>query len=350
MNAPVKEATDLAVVQTLKAEVVFAPGGVEALIERVAAECRAFKADISTKTGRDAIASFAYKVARSKTAIDKLGKDLAADLKKQTAAIDAERRRAWDAIESLQVEVRKPLTDWENADKTRIDAHEKAIAEIQALLDFGGQEAAADQIKARIEALAARPAREWQEFVDKASEAVLYVGKRLEDMHAASVTREAERAELARLRADQVAREQRERDEKIAAEAAERARTEAEAKAKSEADEAAARATAEQQRVEREKAAAEERARKAEADVKAAAERAERDRVAAVEAERKRAADAKAADEAAAAAREADKKHRAKINNEALAAIVAAGASEDIGKAIIAAIAQGKVPHVKISY
>ena len=74
------------------------------------------------------------------------------------------------------------------------------------------------------------------------------------------------------------------------------------------------------------------------------------DRIAAVAAEQQRQADAKAAEEAAAKGREADKKHRAKVNGEALAALVTAGLSELAAKSAITAIAQGKVPHVKIEY
>lgn len=360
-QSPVKESTDLQVMKPLTAAMVFVPGGVDKILDELFREVRSVKTDISTKAGRDAVASLAYKVARSKTALDEMGKTLVAEWKTKANAVDAERRTIREKLDALKDEVRRPLTEWENADKRRIEAHEKALLEIGWLADFGFRTPAAAEVQERIDALRARPDRQWDEFAQRASESISLTAKRLDDMHKTAVTREAERAELERLRAEQIAREQRERDERIAAEAAERARIAAEAKAKREADEAAARAEAERQRVEKEKADAIARAEKAEADRLAAAakaeedkkrtaEAAERNRLAAIEAERKRVADAKAAEDLATAKREADKKHRAKINNEALTAILKKGLTDEQGVSVITAIAKGEIPHVKISY
>lgn len=340
----------LVTIETLTPAIVFAPGGVETIISKLETEVRAIKTDISTDTGRKTVASLAYKVARSKTALDEMGKDLVSDLKAQTGKIDAERRVIRDRLEALKDEVRKPLTDWENAEKDRIAGHEQAIDALEALLDFGGQDPSAAQLQERIEILAARPARQWQEFVQRASDASLRIGKRLEDLHVAATKREAEAAELARLRAEQAAREQKEREERIASEAADLARIAAEAKAKREADEVAAKATAELRRIEQEKAEAVARAERSERDAKAAAEKAERDRKAAVEAEQRRHEEAARKATADAAAREADTKHRAKINNAAVAALVAGGLSEDAAKLAVTLIAKKQIPSVSINY
>ena len=72
----------------------------------------------------------AYKVARSKTALDEQGKELVGAIKKQSGEIDAERKRVRDELDALKDEVRKPLTDWENAEKERVAAQEAALAEI----------------------------------------------------------------------------------------------------------------------------------------------------------------------------------------------------------------------------
>lgn len=359
--AKTKPSTDLAVVETVSASIIFVPGGVDAILEKIKNEVRSFKPDISTPGGRDAIKSFAYKIARSKTALDDMGKDLVTDLKKQTGAIDADRKRIRDELDALKDEFRKPLTDWESADARRIAAHEAELASIEQIGIFLEPDPASNDIQARIDSLGNLPARDWQEFKQRAVDLLGAVASRLHGMHAAATKREAERAELERLRREQAEREQRERDEKIAAEAAERARLAAEVKARQEAEEAAIRAAAEQRRVEQEKAEALARAEKAEADTKAAAAKAERDRIAAaeaaerereaaIEAERKRVADAKAKEAAETEKREANKKHRAKINNEALSGLVAAGLSEEAGKAAVGAIAKGEIPHVRISY
>lgn len=387
---------ELVEVRTLVPADVFGPGGAEAIIKALTDKVLAVPTDISTAAGRKAIASLAYKVARSKTALDEMGKDLAADLKKRTSAIDAERRVIRDRLEALQEQVRKPLTDWENAEKNRVADHEEALARIAESPDYGRTETA-EELRQRLEYLLDYPARDWQEFSARATKALEDEIERTTRLWEAARTREAEQAELERLRAEQTEREQRERDEQIAREAAEKARLEAEAKARAEAeaverarreaDENAARARAlaeakareEQERVEREKAAAEkaaraaeERARKAEADRAAAeakakadaeetaaraereriaaAEKAERDRLTAVEAERRRVAEEQARVEREAAAREANKRHRAKVNASARDALVAAGLSENAATLAVTTIAQGAVPNVKITY
>lgn len=364
MQSEVQEkpvSSDLIVVEKLTPMAVFAPGGVDDILAKIAREVRSVHTDISTKAGRDAVASLAYKVARSKTALDKMGKELGENHYKSWKAITSERSRIETELDALRDEVRKPLTDWENAEKKRIDDHEAAIANIVLLADISELEPTAATVSDRIITMEQLPVRDWQEFAKRSEAATAETKLKLGSALSAAVRRESERAELERLRAEQVAREQKERDDRIAAEAAERARVEAEQKAAREAEEAARAAEVERRRIEQEKAAAIARAEKAEADKKAAAakseqdakdaaEAAERNRLAAIETERKRVADEAARVAAETAKREANTKHRAKINNEVLAAFVGKGVDPEIGKAVIAAIARGEIPHTRISY
>lgn len=338
------EAKDLVAIKVLTPEIVFAPGGVADILGKIENEVRSFRGDISTLGGRAAIASMAYKVARSKTALDDLGKQLVSDWKSKASAVDAERRTIRDRLDTLKDEVRKPLTDWENADKLRIEGHEKAVQDILALLDFGGDQPTSEQAAERINILVGRSERQWEEFAQRGKETMEFVSLRLRELHKAAVTREAERVELERLRAEQTAREQKEREDRIAASAADQARIAAETKARREADELATKAAIEQQR--REQAAAEAVAR-----AERAAKESARQAAQAIENERQRVAMEKAAETAATAKREADKRHRAKINNAAVSGLVDHGAlTEDQAKSVIVAIASGKVPNVRIQY
>lgn len=354
------ESTELVVFEKLTPMAVFAPGGVQDILDKITREVRSTQTDISTKAGREAVASLAYNVARSKTALDDMGKQLVADWKSKSAAVDAERRTIRDKLDELKDEVRKPLTDWENAEKDRVAGHEIAI---DAVLTAGQipPHALLAEIDQRLAGLSQVAQRDWQEFAARAATAVDGARKALENARADIIKRDAERAELERLRAEQIAREQKERDDRIAAEAAERARVEAEAKAKREAEEVAAKAEIERKRVEQDKADAIARADRAEADRKAAAARAEQDareaaeaaernRLAAIENERKRVAREAEVAAAATAKREADKEHATKINNEVLAALVGKGVDQEVGKAVVAAIARGEIPHTKIAY
>ena len=71
---------------------VFATGGVRALLDKIEREVRAVRTDISTPAGRDQVRSLAYKVARSKTALDAMGKGLTDEWRTRTDAVNAERR------------------------------------------------------------------------------------------------------------------------------------------------------------------------------------------------------------------------------------------------------------------
>lgn len=364
----IAQSTELAIVRTLTADVVFVPGGVEAILRKVEAEVRAIKTDISTDPGRSAIASLAYKVARSKTALDEMGKTLVADLKAKTNAIDAERRTIRERLDALRDEVRKPLTDWENAEKERVADHEAALVAVSDLATAFAGPQPSEVYRTRLRMIDSTMARDWQEFAARAAVAESEARAKLNGLLEAAEKQEAERAELERLRREQAERERREREERIAAEAAELARQEAETKARAEAEAAERRAREERERHEREKAQAEqaardaeERARKAEAErvaseerAKAAAEeaaqQAARREQEAVEAERERVAAAKAAEEAETARREADKKHKAAINRGAAEAFVAGGLSQEAARTAVTLIAQRSIPNVSIQY
>lgn len=362
----------LVTIETLTPAIVFSEGGVESIVSKLEAEVRAIPTDISTDGGRKAVASLAYKVARSKTALDDMGKELVSGLKAQAGKIDAERRVIRDRLDALKDEVRKPLTDWGNAEQKRTDDHENALEEIElTAVDIPTTFAEIQQRINRLVVFSAPHYRDWREFKQRADQTIQSAHYALDLALKAAKQREDEAAGLARLRAEQVAREQKEREEAIARQAAERARREAEQKAAA----AAEAARREQERVEAERHAARleavraenerreaqlradaaeaariEQAAQAERDRVAAAERAKREQEAAIEAERKRAADAAAKAAREAAEREADMKHRARINRAAAAALVQGGLSADAAQLAITLIAKRQIPHVSISY
>lgn len=361
--------TALALVGEMTAVEIFNGKNVDAILEGIRSKARAeaAKLDISTKTGREDIASLAYKIARTSTGIDDEGKALVEGEKKRLALIDADRKRYRDALAELKVEIRKPLTDWENAEKSRVAGHENALADME---DLGRLQPGVniEFIEYRILSLSKFRERVWQEFENRAK---TVMGATLETLKAALESErksEADRAELARLRAEQIQREQKEREERIAREAADRERRLAEAR-EQEATQAAER---ERQRIEQEKFAAEAHAKaveaKAEADRLAAIERervatekAETDRIAAEAKAQREKAEAVAAEgrrieaqrqkeKQEAEARERNKAHAAKINREVLADLIRLNVPEDMAKLIIGAIAKGSVAHTKISY
>ncbi|EOI2439050.1 hypothetical protein ACMGBB_001938 [Klebsiella pneumoniae] len=331
------EIMDLVVIEKMNAMAVFTNNDqLDPLIEAIEKEARSLVPDVTTKKGRDAIASMAHKVARSKTYIDNAGKDLVAELKALPKKIDESRRIARERLDALKDEVRRPLTEWE-AEQDRIKAEEAMNALHAEALAMN--EEFDRQLAARIES---------------DHEMALLMNDAF-DREQAEKKAEAERQRIAR-------------EEEIKRQAEEKAKREAAEKAQREIDAAAARereAILAKERAERERIEAQQRA---EREQREAAERAEREKQAAVEAERRKAQEEadrirreaeqreqgrlaeekrKAEEEAR---RAADVEHRRGINTAAVQALIDQGIPYEWAKACIIAVALGKVPATTIKY
>ncbi|WP_065519909.1 hypothetical protein, partial [Klebsiella pneumoniae] len=191
------EIMDLVVIEKKNAMAVFTNNDqLDPLIEAIEKEARSLVPDVTTKKGRDAIASMAHKVARSKTYIDNAGKDLVAELKALPKQIDESRRVVRERLDALKDEVRRPLTEWE-AEQERIKAEEAMNAlHVEAL---AMNEEFDRQLAARIEsdhemALLMNDAFD-REQADKASEAErqrIAHEEEIKRMAAAAAAREVE--------------------------------------------------------------------------------------------------------------------------------------------------------------
>ncbi|HDH1415594.1 TPA: hypothetical protein PIT84_003140 [Klebsiella quasipneumoniae subsp. similipneumoniae] len=321
------EIIDLVVIEKKNAMAVFTNNDqLDPLIEAIEKEARSLVPDVTTKKGRDAIASMAHKVARSKTYIDNAGKDLVAELKALPKQIDESRRVVRERLDALKDEVRRPLTEWE-AEQERIKAEEAMLAlHVEALAmneDFDRQ-------------LAAR--------IESDHEMALLMNDAF-DREQAEKKAETERQRIAR-------------EEEIKRQAEAKAKREAAEQAQREIDAAAAR--------EREAILAKERA---EREQREAAERAEREKQAAVEAERRKAQEEadrirreaeqreqarlaeekRKADEQA--RREADVKHRKDVGVEVVKALMAnTSLTRDQAIEVLTVVKDGRIPHTGISY
>lgn len=340
MNALVS--IDLA---TLTPATVFAPGGVEGIISKIEAEVSAEVFDIATAEGRERIKSVAYKVARSKTALDDMGKELVSGIKAQAAGIDADRRTIRDRLDALKERVRGPLTAWEEAEANRVDAHERALVSIIESPRFAATVPSANVIDQRIAEVRTACARDWQEFHERADTAATEALATLETMLATAKQAEADAAELAELRQLKAEREEADR--------------------KAEAERIAAQQAAERQAYEerRERERAEKAKRDQEAAVAAAVEaervKAEREKAAAIEAEKRRqeqervrVAEEKARAELAERKRQENKRHREKVHGTIKDALSdpRIGIDTETANRMIAAIIAGNVPHLSINY
>lgn len=341
----------------------------DAFYAKLKADVDAVPVDLTTDKGRKAIASVAAKVRSEKSAIDKDRLRLTKEWRDMTAQVNGAWNEIKDRMDALAVAARQPLTDWEEAEKARIDECEAVIRKIAdaAIVTLDDT---ADSVRSRggeiwaIEISADR----FREMFERAQGAKDRAVNDLKFALARLTREEAERAELDRLRAaeaERIAKEQAEREarkeqERVAAEAkaaeercaaAEKAEQERIARVQKEAEdrakrEAEAAADAERLRIQREheEALAAERRRAEEAE-RAAHE--ERERIAKQEADRKAEAARVAAEQAK---READQAHRTKVKTAAKMALMTCGADEETARKIVVAVLAGEVPNVRLEF
>ncbi|WEI20086.1 hypothetical protein PY247_10410 [Acinetobacter proteolyticus] len=352
MNAQINE------LQVLEQNVIVAAfskvGGTDELFEHIAQEVRSHVPDVTTKKGRDAIGSLAMKVSKSKTLIEKCGKDLVAEQKAQIKLIDDDRIAIVKKFDSLRDEILAPRDAWEKAEEDRVKGHRDALIGIKIpadLLQKYPEDWTSENIKVAIRDLEnVSVDSSFEEFEQEAKIAKFETLEKLRTALAAREKYEAEQAELERLRKAEQERLQREHDERIAKEAADKARIEAEAKALAEKQRFEREQKEQAELAERQQREAAEREARLVAEKEAAELRAKH----AAEAERQRieaeqAAQAEA-ERQAELARQANQAHKKKICNEALKGLLALGVDEAKGKEILQAINKGLVPHVSIKF
>tara|TARA_R110000737_G_scaffold21565_2_gene40063 strand:- start:2584 stop:3513 length:930 start_codon:yes stop_codon:yes gene_type:complete len=306
---------ELVVIKELDSLVVFSTGGAKSLVGRIRDEVMSEVYDLETVKGRKRIASRAFDVSKSKTALDKFGKDLADQLNAKLKPINSERKYARDELDKLRDEVRQPLTDWENeqqaiADKLAAEEAASLLAkqkesdhEIAILLDekFESVKQAESELlakqKAEYEAALKREAAE--EATRLAEQQALAEKQRFEDERLESI-RQQERANLEKEQA--IKREQAQIEQaKLDAENAEKRRL---------ADiETANRLNEERQEAEVKRLALEQKAR------------------------------------------DDDKEHRAGVNNLAASALMEfSDVTEVQAKAVVIALVKNQIPNAALTY
>lgn len=357
-EAPTSKA--LALIETVtieKAPAIFGKNDLNRFVEAVRAEVIDEVPDLSTDKGRKRIASVAATVARSKTAVEGVGRAYLKQLKDIPKVIEKELREFEAAMNEIRDQVRKPLTEYENAETARKDAIEDAI---QGIVDLGTLHGGENSIQIRqkqadLEALIIN-AETYQERLEEAEQKRKFYISAMAAPLAKAQTDEHNAAEHERLRKELAARDEQDRIREAAAKAVEEERQRAaqqqqaqrdeDARKLREADERAQRAEQGRQAVERQ--AQQERDQAAQREEQARLQ--ERQRQEQETAEQKRLDDERAANRA----------HCGAINKAALDALMlvnmsgpdqeASYMSAVEAKAIIAAIVRGQIPAVAITY
>ncbi|MFL0339222.1 hypothetical protein [Enterobacter ludwigii] len=320
------EVTDLTVIEIKpeQAPVLYVAGGLDAYLEQIRQAVNEVP-DLSTKKGRDRVASLAAQVSRSKTAIEKPGREYLKRLKEAVRPAEAEIKRFVDACDELRDATRRPLTEWEaEQERIRVEEAWNAMHEEALVMNKMFDDQRAAKIEADHEmALLMNDAfdRDRKEQRRLAEQAQREHEERLKQEAADKAKREAEEKH----KADLEAAARREADEKARADTAERKRKEDADRAEREKQDAIAeekrKAQEEADRIKRE-AEAKEKARLAEEQRKAEEE----------------------------ARRAADKEHRRTVNRRVYADLIANGIPEEFAQKAVLAIAGGKVQDAHIKY
>ncbi|HDU2654283.1 TPA: hypothetical protein RFB66_004487, partial [Yersinia enterocolitica] len=282
--------------------------------------------DVTTAKGRARIASLAASVSRSKTAIEKPGREYLRHLKEQPKIIEAELRRFVIECDEIRDETRRPLTERE-AEQERLKQEAEAKKKVEEL--------AAEIEVAHEMALLMNDAFD-RDAKAKADE-VERLRKAHEEFIAQQAAEKAKREVEEKAKRDIEAAEQRERDAKLAQERAEQTAKDAAAKAERDAKELA-------ERVEREKQEA------IAAEKLKAQQEAER-----VQREAKQKEDARLAEEKRvadeAAARAANEAHRKTVGTAVVNGLIEhAGLTREQAIATLKALINNQIPHTNIHY
>jgi DNA polymerase III alpha subunit (gram-positive type) len=297
-------------------------------------------------------------VARHKTGLDEAGKALGEVYRDSLNAINERRRTVKQRLEALQADVARPVDEWERQDKARTDMVQGILSRIDTLSAVSIDTASSD-VQARISELQKMEIEHsafqemWDAAITNRDKAVDMLTRAFERLQ----KQEQEAAELAKLRADAAEREARDAEivreleleairenERREQERLEKERAEA---SRIQAEQFAARA-AEDARVKAEKAAA---------DALAEQQRmhqAELDRLR-QEREAKEALERQESEEEA--RRQSDEEHRQKVMGEVFLCVCGAAKCDSSSKMashtvrlIVEAIADGRVPHVKMEF
>lgn len=313
----------------------------DALVTEIRQEITAFVPNLTTDKGRKEVAALAAKVARTKTAIDRARKALTERMRITTKRVNDVWSDREERLNALRDEARKPLDDWEAAEKKRTEMVSEGLTALRtAGIVREGETSASVQTRLNvIMAHTLEPSIYGEDYehavelkasvVDSLTSAIARLKVAEEDRRQAEI----DRAELAELRAQKAAREQAD------AEARDKAEQE---QAEREREERAA-AEAEQRRKEAEERAERERAE--------AVERGKREEREKIEREQREKADREAKERADAERLANNKKHRAAVIKAAAEALVRENnLLAGTALAIVESILAGKITNVHIQF
>lgn len=186
--------------------------GLDPYIEKIKNDALSIVPDSKTAKGRAAILKTTTLVRKSRDYLDGVGKELVSKLKEQPKIIDAERKRMRDTLDLLIEDIRKPVTEFEEAEEKRVNRIQEVIDKMKAVPINGTKQQLEDHL-ARIQNT--EISEFFQELKPLATQVKLAVIDQLNVAISEVVRKEAERIELEQLRKE--AEERRIEEARLAA-------------------------------------------------------------------------------------------------------------------------------------
>ncbi len=247
-----------------------------------------------------------------------------AKLKAQVKGVDGHRKVLRDSLDELRDEIRKPVNDWEAAEKERADEIAVNIEEIVAGGQFEGTPKQIAKVLATIKATEIFP----NNFGERTGDAAIQ-----KDIAISSLERTLEKAKQAEsdyVELKKLRKQQQENEAKEAIRAAEDAAREG---------------------AEVEARAAVLKAEKEASDAREAAEKAVREADEKIEADRRAREAKEKREQDEADARAADTEHRKKVNRAAMIELSSwSDLSQEQAATVVTLISAGRIPNVTINY
>lgn len=350
----------LPVITEDKYPALYVSGGLDGYYQTIREQVMSEVPDLTTKKGIARVKSLAAMVSSSKVAVEKPGREYLKQLKEMPKVIEATLRDWNQKMDALRDEVRKPVTEMEEAEKARIIALELRVNEIKQIGDSITTDLDSPALNELSDSLNKISIDDsFQEFIEVAQNAKTSAESKLQQFLQVRVKFEEGQKELARLRAEQEERDRIQREKDIA----DQARREAEQKAMREKLEAEqrekaakdAQLKAEQDAYELQQKLEQERKDALLRQQQAVEQAAERERQRQIEEQNRikyEAEQARIQEEIKAA----DIEHRKEIHNEVLSSLIEAAKAKgvylpvNVAKGIVSSIATGKIRHTAIKY
>lgn len=331
---------DLMPVESVNAVELYKEDGMKDVVKYIKEQVDSLDLSIETNKDRSNVASVAYKIARSKTFLDNLGKDLKAEAQAEVKSIDSVRKAMREDLEALQLEVREPLNKYEadiKAKEAEITALMITFEEFGVLVNEFNVLLTSTELSERLNTINGISISE-EFFGDSYLRAVSILEasrKKIDQGLEVALVREAEAKELEELR---LLKQQKEEEERQAV-LIEQAKADAERKLQAKIDE--------ERRIERDQAEAKRQNELAElAEAQRIVDEKNRLINERIEAEKQ----IKAREEADKLARERDVEHKRLIHNKAKNDLMACGFNEEMAVAIVKNIVANNISNVTITY